>query len=94
MAEELCASVYVAKDGSIWIGHQTGGVSVINDQGVNVYSEENGLVNNEVHDIIQAKDGKTWIATFGGIRFLMEASGSLTPPKMDSASMYTGSSRK
>lgn len=67
LAEELCTTIHIAKNGNVWIGHQTGGVSVIHDNEVVIYSEENGLVNNEVHDIIQSEDGRIWVATFGGV---------------------------
>jgi ligand-binding sensor domain-containing protein/serine phosphatase RsbU (regulator of sigma subunit) len=67
LTESLCTSVFIAKDGSVWIGHQTRGLTVLVGDSTMVYTEEHGLTNNEVHDIIQTKDGKIWVATFGGI---------------------------
>jgi ligand-binding sensor domain-containing protein/serine phosphatase RsbU (regulator of sigma subunit) len=67
LAENFCSTVLCDSQGNVWVGHQAGGVSVIKRDSIHHFNEGSGLANNEVHDIIQAKDGKIWVATFGGI---------------------------
>ncbi|MDP6909176.1 MAG: two-component regulator propeller domain-containing protein, partial [Flavobacteriales bacterium] len=60
-------SVFCDAEQRIWIGHRSGGISMIADDAVLVFTEADGLINNEVHDIFQTADGRIWIATFGGV---------------------------
>lgn len=67
LAESFCSSVISDNEGRVWVGHQAGGVSLILRDSIIVFTEESGLANNEVHDIIQTENGEIWVATFGGI---------------------------
>ena len=67
LAENHAATIHCDSKGRVWVGHQTAGISVIYPDSINVFSEENGLINNEVHDIIEDDSGNIWVATFGGI---------------------------
>ena len=67
LAESFCSAVLCDTQGRVWVGHQAGGVSVIMRDTVIRYTEESGLANNEVHDIIQTANGDIWVATFGGV---------------------------
>lgn len=67
LAEGICSTLFIDSKGRVWVGHQGSGVSVITKDSIIVYTESDGLVNNEVNDILETKDGNIWIATFGGI---------------------------
>lgn len=74
LAENICTSIFCDDQNRIWVGHQNAGISCIDHDTVVTFNEETGLINNEVHDIIQTKDGKVWIATFGGVSIYDEES--------------------
>lgn len=67
LGENYCTTIFCDEENRIWVGHQAAGVSIISADSVYVISEENGLANNEVHDIFQAANGAMWIATYGGV---------------------------
>ncbi|MFT6758990.1 MAG: ligand-binding sensor domain-containing protein [Psychroserpens sp.] len=67
LGENICSTIFCDKQGKVWVGHQSAGVSVISSSSIETISETDGLANNEVHDIFQASDDKIWIATFGGV---------------------------
>ena len=73
LAENRCSSIFCDKDNNIWVGHQSGGLSVIYKDSIQTISEADGLGNNEIHDIFQDADGKMWVATFGGLSSLENA---------------------
>lgn len=67
LAEHTCTTIFCDDEGRIWVGHQGAGISCIENDSIIRFNEENGLSNNEVHDIIQTKNGDVWVATFGGV---------------------------
>lgn len=67
LAEGICSTIFIDSKNQVWVGHQGSGISLITKDSIVVFTEANGLVNNEVNDILEAKDGKIWVATFGGI---------------------------
>ena len=67
LAEHTCTTIFCDNEGRIWVGHQASGISRIDKDTIIKFNEGNGLSNNEVHDIIQTKNGDIWVATFGGI---------------------------
>ena len=67
LGENICSTIFCDKQGQVWVGHQSAGVSVISSGSIKVISETDGLANNEVHDIFQDSDGEIWVATFGGV---------------------------
>lgn len=70
LGENNCTAIFCDNQNRVWVGHQTAGISIIYPDSVQQFSENNGLVNNEVHDIYQDDSGKIWIATFGGVSTL------------------------
>ena len=67
LAENNCTAIFCDSENRVWVGHQTGGVSIIFPDSIQRISEENGLANNEVHDIFQDDKDNIWVATFGGV---------------------------
>ena len=57
------------KDGDIWAVSAQGGIFKINVNGTRPgnYRTESGLGDNNVWSTLEAKDGKIWIGTYGGI---------------------------
>ncbi|GLR19197.1 hybrid sensor histidine kinase/response regulator transcription factor [Portibacter lacus] len=52
----------------IWFATETGVVKYnIADEEINIYQEKNGLLHNNVSDILEDKEGKIWVATRNGI---------------------------
>ena len=68
LKNEYIMCLYEADDGSIWIGTDGGGISVLKDnQFVKSFNTNNGLAGNVIFKINQDKDGIFWICTGTGI---------------------------
>jgi ligand-binding sensor domain-containing protein/serine phosphatase RsbU (regulator of sigma subunit) len=52
-----------------WFGTFNQGVFLIEDTLIKQYSTKNGLINNDVYDILEDKNGNFWFATDGGLSF-------------------------
>ncbi len=59
-------SINVRKD-ELWIGTEYNGLSIIKDENIYNFNEENGLVHNEVKSILFTDDGRVWLGTRGGV---------------------------
>jgi signal transduction histidine kinase len=70
LAQNSVFSVYQARDGSVWAGTLSGGVSKLNDNKFTTYTSANGLLANTVASIIQGSDGTMWFGTTGGLNAL------------------------
>ncbi len=61
----------VARDGSIWLAHDFGGITRIKRSGqapdVENYSTANGLTDGQTRAIMQDRQGTIWIGTAGGL---------------------------
>jgi len=61
----------VAKDGSIWLAHDFGGITRIKPSSerpeVESYSTANGLTDGQTRAILQDRQGTIWIGTAGGL---------------------------
>ena len=55
------------RDGYLWIGSPTGGLSRFDGQTFRNFTTEDGLVRNSVHSLLLARDGKLWIGTKDGV---------------------------
>ncbi len=55
------------REGKIWYGSQTRGISVWDDNGFTHYTIENGLSGNSVYSLLEDQDGKMWIGTTNGL---------------------------
>lgn len=62
VVKALCEDIY----GNIWIGH-TSGLSKYDGKYFTNYTEENGLINNDVWSIATDKKGIIWIGTLQGV---------------------------
>ena len=68
--ENSVYSVYQGRDGAVWAGTLTGGVSRLKDGQFVSYTTANGLVSNTVSSIFQTRDGAIWFATPNGLSSL------------------------
>ena len=75
LAQNSVYSVYEARDGTVWAGTLTAGVSRVADGHLTTYSTANGLISNTVNSIIEGPDGAMWFATPAGLSVLSKAAG-------------------
>jgi signal transduction histidine kinase/ligand-binding sensor domain-containing protein len=68
LAQNSVYSVYQSRDGAVWAGTLSGGVSKLRDGKFTTYSMENGLGSNTVASILESSDGTMWFATPDGLR--------------------------
>ena len=71
----VIVSIEKDKHGTLWIGTLSGLISLVPETGeIKEYAKENGgdysLPDNTVRDIITGADGKTWVATYGGLAYI------------------------
>ena len=69
--------VSIAKDssGTLWIGTLSGLISLVPETGeIREYTKDNNndfsLPDNTVRDILTGRDGKIWVATYGGLSYI------------------------
>jgi len=67
LAQNSAYAVYESRDGSVWVGTLTGGVSQFKDGHFTIYTTANGLASNTVSSILETRDGAMWFATPGGL---------------------------
>jgi ligand-binding sensor domain-containing protein/signal transduction histidine kinase len=67
LAQNSVYSVYQARDGAVWAGTLSGGVSRFKDGRFTNYTVENGLASNTVASILEGSDGTMWFATPSGL---------------------------
>jgi signal transduction histidine kinase/ligand-binding sensor domain-containing protein len=72
LAQNSVFSVYQARDGSVWAGTLSGGVSQLNNNRFTTYTSANGLLANTVASVVEASDGTMWFATTGGLSALVK----------------------
>ena len=60
-------SIFVDKEGSMWIGTSDLGLYRVAGSSVDRFDQSDGLSNNSISDITQDAEGSIWIATSGGI---------------------------
>lgn len=72
LAQNSVYSVYRARDGTIWAGTLSAGVSALKDGRFRNYTVENGLASNTVASILEDSDGTMWFATPGGLSALAD----------------------
>jgi ligand-binding sensor domain-containing protein/signal transduction histidine kinase len=70
LAQDSVFSVYQARDGSVWAGTLSGGVSKLSGGRFTNYTSATGLVSNTVASILESSDGTMWFATPGGLSTL------------------------
>ncbi len=62
--DDWCRKVICNADGSIWIASKKG-ISIIRNDKIEALTEENGLLNHNIKEIYEDKDGNIWIGTDG-----------------------------
>ena len=72
LAQNSVYSVYEARDGTVWAGTLSGGVSAFRDGKFTTYTIETGLASNTVASILEASDGTMWFATPNGLSALVK----------------------
>ncbi len=70
LAQNSVFSVYQARDGSVWAGTLSGGVSQLSHGKFTTYTSATGLLANTVASIVETSDGTMWFATAGGLSAL------------------------
>ncbi len=70
LAQNSVYSVYEARDGTVWAGTLSGGVSKLKDGKFTNYTVANGLASNTVASMLQTADGTMWFATPAGLSAL------------------------
>jgi signal transduction histidine kinase/ligand-binding sensor domain-containing protein len=72
LAQDSVYSVYETRDGTVWAGTLSGGVSRLQKGTFANYTTANGLVSNTVSSILEAADGTMWFATPNGLSALSQ----------------------
>jgi signal transduction histidine kinase/ligand-binding sensor domain-containing protein len=67
LAQNSVYSVHRDRDGTIWAGTVSAGVSRLNGGKFTNYSDSSGLPSNTVNSIVEGFDGTTWLATPSGL---------------------------
>jgi ligand-binding sensor domain-containing protein/signal transduction histidine kinase len=70
LAQDSVYSVYLARDGTVWAGTLSAGVSRLRDGKFTNFTIANGLASNTVASILESSDGTTWFATPSGLSAL------------------------
>lgn len=65
-------SVYVDRDGRIWLGSEYDGIAVLENGSWTILTKADGLAGNEVKEMIQDQDGVYWFGTDGGLTVITD----------------------
>ena len=72
LGQDSVDSVSVARDGSVWAGTLSGGVSIFRDGRFKTYTAADGLRSNTISSILETSDGAMWFATPEGLSSLKD----------------------
>ena len=67
LAQNSIYSVHRNRDGTVWAGTVSGGVSKLKDGRFTNYLARDGLASNSINSIVEGGDGSMWFATPGGL---------------------------
>jgi len=70
LAQDSVYSVYLARDGTVWAGTLSAGVSALRNHRFTNFTTANGLASNTVASILESHDGTMWFATPSGLSAL------------------------
>ena len=70
LAQNSVYSIYQSRDGTVWAGTLSRGVSKLQGGRITTYSAADGLASNTVNSILESSDGTMWFATPDGLRSL------------------------
>lgn len=72
LAQDSVYSVYLSRDGTVWAGTLSAGVSRLRDGRFTNFTVANGLASNTVASILEGSDGTMWFATPSGLSALSQ----------------------
>jgi ligand-binding sensor domain-containing protein len=70
LAQNSVFAVHQSRDGTVWAGTLSGGVSRLRNGKLTTYTTANGLASNTVSSILEGADGTMWFATPNGLSAL------------------------
>src|SRR5262249_59815770 len=70
LAQNNVYSVYETRDGTVWAGTLSGGVSKFSGGRFSTYTMDDGLASNTVASMLESSDGTMWFATPTGLSTL------------------------
>ena len=70
LAQNSVFAVLKSRDGSVWAGTLSGGLSRLQNERITTYTAASGLAANTVSSILEARDGTMWFATSNGLSSL------------------------
>jgi ligand-binding sensor domain-containing protein len=70
LAQDSVYSVYLSRDGTVWAGTLSAGVSAFRNGRFTNYTTANGLASNTVASILESSDGTMWFAMPSGVSAL------------------------
>jgi len=70
LAQNSVYVVHESRDGTIWAGTLTGGLSSFRGSNFKTYTAASGLTSNSISAIVESPDGTTWIGTPNGLAAL------------------------
>jgi ligand-binding sensor domain-containing protein len=65
IAEDRISAIGCVQDGTIWIGHTGGDITIYDGREFNVFKPEEGLGKVEITDISVDQEGSIWYSTLG-----------------------------
>ncbi len=67
LAQNTVYTTYVGRDGAVWAGTVSGGLSRLKNGIFATYSMSNGLSSNSINSIVEGYDGTVWVGTSAGL---------------------------
>jgi signal transduction histidine kinase len=67
LAQNTVFATYASRNGEVWAGTISGGLSRLKDGAFTNYSMSNGLSSNAVNSIVEGYDGTVWVGTSAGL---------------------------
>lgn len=72
LAQDSVYSIHQSRDGTVWVGTLSGGVSSFRDGEFRTFTRADGLASNTVASILETSDGAMWFATPSGLSSLRD----------------------
>jgi ligand-binding sensor domain-containing protein/signal transduction histidine kinase len=72
LAQNSVYAVHRARDGTVWAGTLSGGISRFREGKFTTYTNESGLASNTIASILEGSDGTMWFATPNGLSSLAQ----------------------
>ena len=75
LPEESVLDIFIARDRSLWICTDGGGVARINGKEINYFTEKSGLSSGNAVSLIEDESGQIWVSTSNGLNLISKSSG-------------------